>query len=60
MEPEAAQSLLGIMGSPGLVENKAGAAILSQDAFGAEVCSLSTVSLCRMQLLESRFGLFRG
>ena len=26
---------------------------------GAEVCSPSTVSLCRMQLLEARFVLFR-
>ena len=33
-EPEAAQSLLGPMGSLGLGENKAIAAILSQDALG--------------------------
>ena len=34
MEPEAAQTLLGPMGSLGLGENKASAAILSQDAVG--------------------------
>ena len=33
-EPEAAQSLLGPMGSLGLGENWASAAILSQDALG--------------------------
>ena len=33
-EPEAAQSLLGRMGSLVLGENKASAAILSQDALG--------------------------
>ena len=33
-EPEAVQSLLGPMGSLGLGENKASAAILSQDALG--------------------------
>ena len=33
-EPEAAQTLLGPMGSIGLGENEASAAILSQDALG--------------------------
>ena len=34
MEPEAAQPLLGPMGSIGLGENKAGTALLSQAALG--------------------------
>ena len=33
-EPEAAQTLLGPMGSIGLGENEASAVILSQDALG--------------------------
>ena len=36
-EPEAAQTLLGPMGSPGLGENEASAAILSQAASGLRI-----------------------
>ena len=58
-EPEAAQSLLGPRGSPGLGENEASAANLSQAASGLRFVPRAD-SLCRMQLLAARFGPFRS
>ena len=58
-EPEAAQSILGHMASLGLGE--LGMLFDPEPrGIGAEVCSPSTVSLCRMQLLEARFLPFKS
>ena len=58
-EPEAAQSILGHMASLGLGE--LGMLFDPEPrGIGAEVCSPSPVSLCRMQLLEARFVSFRS
>ena len=54
-EPEAARTLLGPMES--LILGKR--CDPEQRLIRAEVCSPSTVSLCRMQLLEARFVQFR-
>ena len=51
-EPEAAQTLLGPMGSLGLGVERGKRCDPEPSRIGAEVCSPSTVSLCRMQLLE--------
>ena len=58
-EPEAAQTLLGPMGSLGLGENSANAAILSPDAWELRFVA-GAVSLFSMQLLEARFVPYRS